>query len=197
MSAVSSLPIILDLNSIDELFNAPSLNPFSTHEVDIIGEAGIDRLIKKAVQPWPYRQLPVNVLLQLPAEKLKTDLQQQTRDAVQRYCSAKIAANRQKRHIDFQISWRELLMALVITFFAMLITALLVISPLDRLPAFTRIIIATVAALTAAVAIYDSIYAILLDWIPYTQEVRAYRRISELEITIEARAEPVDAAAVY
>ena len=69
-------------------------------------------------------------------------------------------------------------------------TFLLINRPLDRLPAILRIILASVSGLTAGIAIYNSIYALVFDWIPYTQEARAYQRISTLEISLEPISEP-------
>ena len=66
MADQTAIPITLELDNIAELFTAPAVNPFSSHEIDISGEAGIDRLIKKAVKPWPLRQIPARIILRLP-----------------------------------------------------------------------------------------------------------------------------------
>ena len=47
--------VLLQLNSIDELFTAPAVNPFSTHEVDILGQSGLDCIQKQVTRYWPRR----------------------------------------------------------------------------------------------------------------------------------------------
>ena len=120
MAEQTAIPITLELDNIAELFTAPAVNPFSSHEIDITGEAGIDRLIKKAVKPWPLRQIPARIILRLPADQLTPQLTEQTRQAVQRYCASKIAYNKRERQLDFQVSRQELVMAFVIALLAIL-----------------------------------------------------------------------------
>ncbi len=62
--------IVVQLNSIDELFVAPSVNPFSTHEVDILGQAGIDVAQKHFFRHWPRRPRAVRLTVQLPADQV-------------------------------------------------------------------------------------------------------------------------------
>ena len=50
---MSNISIVLPLNQIDELFSAPDANPFSTHEVDLLGESGIECIKKRIDRLWP------------------------------------------------------------------------------------------------------------------------------------------------
>ena len=55
MTDIPDTQLILQLRRIDELFNAPDANPFSSREIDILGESGFDVLWKRMVRRWPQR----------------------------------------------------------------------------------------------------------------------------------------------
>ena len=77
--------ITLQLNSIDELFTAPAANPFSSHAVDILGEAGLDIVQKRVLQRWPRLPRVVHLTVELPADQITPDLAQGCTVAVQCY----------------------------------------------------------------------------------------------------------------
>ena len=89
--------LVLQLQRIDELFNAPDADPFSSRAIDVLGEAGFDVVWKRMVRRWPQRPDLQRVIVQLPPDQLTPDLAESTRTAVQRYCAAKIEDNRQQR----------------------------------------------------------------------------------------------------
>ena len=39
--------IVIRLDTIDQLFNAPDLNPFSGEEVDVLGEPAMMRVVRR------------------------------------------------------------------------------------------------------------------------------------------------------
>ena len=52
MAANSDEPIVLRVDSVAEIFNAPDANPFAAGEGNILGEAALDRLLlQQQVQP--------------------------------------------------------------------------------------------------------------------------------------------------
>ena len=77
--------ILLQLNSIDELFVAPSVNPFSTHEVDILGQAGIDIVEQRLLRNWPRRPRVDRLTVQLPADRVTPELVRNTPGALRHY----------------------------------------------------------------------------------------------------------------
>src|SRR5512138_2937617 len=86
--------VILKLNTIGELFNAPDINPFSENEIDVLGEAAllhaVRQMVARRIRHWHEARL----VIQLPPDQITPELQAQTRAAVQRFCTAKIADNR-------------------------------------------------------------------------------------------------------
>jgi hypothetical protein len=47
-TAVQGRAIVVRVGSLEHLFNAPAVNPFSDNEVEIRGEAGMDYVIRHA-----------------------------------------------------------------------------------------------------------------------------------------------------
>ena len=52
MAANSDKPIVLRVDSVAEIFNAPDADPFAAGEGNILGEAALDRLLlRQQVHP--------------------------------------------------------------------------------------------------------------------------------------------------
>ena len=93
MTENSNEPIVLRVDSVDQIFNAPDANPFAAGEGNILGEAALDRLLlQQQVQPRrDLARLPLMVVL--PADQITPDLAPQLAAAIQRYCAARIEDN--------------------------------------------------------------------------------------------------------
>src|SRR5512135_2550523 len=86
--------VVLKLNAIGELFNAPDIDPFSENAIDVLGEAALPhasrQMLARRIRHWHEARL----VIQLPPDQITPDLQAKTQAAVKRYCTAKIADNR-------------------------------------------------------------------------------------------------------
>ena len=107
MATQSDISAVFPLNHIDELFNAPSSDPFSSHEVDILGKSAMDCIANRVTRIWPRRPNAVHMTLQLPADQITPDLKEDTRIAVQRYCTDRIESNQLQRGIVIQNSRQQ------------------------------------------------------------------------------------------
>lgn len=102
----ASADILISIDTIDQLFNGLSINPFSDKPIVILGEAGLPYAIRqelgRGLHSWQGKQLVV----QLPPDQISPDLQPQVTNAVRKYAQAKIAQN----HASIRIShWRSLI----------------------------------------------------------------------------------------
>ena len=52
MAANSDKPIVMRVDSVAEIFNAPDANPFAAGEGNILGEAALDRLLLVLPHFW-------------------------------------------------------------------------------------------------------------------------------------------------
>ena len=181
--------LTLDLDTIEELFLAPSANPFSTDAVHVLGESGIDYLRKRYIRRWPKRREANTLLIRLASapewnEQHATQLQQETRAAIGRYCSTHVQANREDRRLAMAVARRELLISLVVTIIALFMLAWYAASQPSGFWGFVMTLATLFAVYAAALAIWDALESWFFDWTPYAVENRAYRWISSLEVQI-------------
>jgi hypothetical protein len=85
--------VVLEVETVDQIFNSSDANPFSEHEGAVLGEAALDhvltRLQLQPLQDWENAQLVVR----LPADQITPDLEPRLRVAIGRYCRARIEEN--------------------------------------------------------------------------------------------------------
>ena len=177
--------IVLQLNSIDELFVAPSVNPFSTHEVDILGQAGIDVAQKRLLQTWPSRPRTARLTVQLPADRVTPDQAQAVSVALRRYCADTIDSNRLQRQLTIRRSLRQLIVAFAAIGVALAFIAILVVNPFGLLPGFLRGILIVLALYACSVLSFDAVWSLVFDWVPFVQENAAYRVMERMEVVVE------------
>lgn len=184
---------VLQLNTVDDLFNAPEVNPFSPLPVEILGQSGLDYLHARTKERWPRQPQIRRLTVQLPPSTVTSaqggsQLAQQIQAAVQRTCQAQISANRQARRLAMGLGRRKLLIALPVTLVALALLAMLYYDVGGILPPGLRGILIVVALFAASIAIWDALEALIFDWAPFMRDNRAYRCISELEVVVEAQA---------
>lgn len=84
---------MIRLDTIDQLFNAPDIDPFSDEEVDVLGEPALLRAVRR-LQAHRIRNLEdVRLTLELPSDQIALHLEARTQEAKGRYCAAKIEDN--------------------------------------------------------------------------------------------------------
>ncbi len=178
--------VVLKLNTIDELFNAPDVNPFSENTIDVLGEAALlhasrQRLARR-IRHWHEARL----VIQLPPDQITPDLQAQTSAAVRRYCTAKIEDNRIAIHLSRVRSAIGLIAVTIISVVVMGV-AWLLFNTIFAAQADT-----TVAALVFAsisvfvwVILWDPMEKLIFDWVSPALENRVLRGIMGMELVVE------------
>jgi hypothetical protein len=185
MTDAPDTQLVLQLRRFDELFNAPDANPFSSREIDILGEAGFDVLWKRMVRRWPQRPDLQRVIVQLPPDQITSSLAETARAAVQRYCAAKIEDNRLQRRFITRKALRMLGLSALVLLFALVLMFLFYAGPLQFLPSWLRGILTLLAVYAFAVAGWDALDSLLFDWAPFVRDNTTYRLISALDIRFE------------
>jgi hypothetical protein len=185
----SDLSIILPLNNIDELFNAPDVNPFSTHEVDILGQSALDCIGKRVTRHWPRKPRSVHVTLQLPAEQITPGLARDTRSAVQRYCAKQIEGNRVHRQVVIQRSLRQLAYAGLGSLAALVLIALFAANPFGVFIDPVRNVLMMLSALAIGVLTFDAVWSVAFDWLPFVQDNTVQTMIMGMDLAIEPQPE--------
>jgi hypothetical protein len=177
--------LVLQLQRVDELFNAPDADPFSDRTVEILGEAGLDVLWKQMVRRWPQRPDLQRVIVQLPPDQLTPSSAKSVRAALQRYCAAKIEENRQQRRLVTRKALRLLGYAALILVFALALMFAFYAGPLRFLPGWLRGLLSILAVYAAALAIWNPLDSLIFDWAPFVRDNATYRLISAIEVVVE------------
>jgi hypothetical protein len=180
--------VVLKLNTINELFNAPDVNPFSGNEIDVLGEAALmraaRRMLARRVRHWHEGRL----VIQLPPDQLTPDLQAQTQAAIQRYCAARIEDNRITIHLSRIRSALGLVVVTVISVLVILIAYLLFNTIFAGLPSEVGVVVAASISVFVWVVLWDPMEKLLFDWVSPALENRILRGIMGMTIVVEPQA---------
>lgn len=196
--------ITLELNRIEELFQAPDADPFSSHEVAILGQSGLELLRKLFVRNWPKRRAASQLLIRLldepqaaePAadqttgQETTTPLAQTTHTAIRRYCDLRQQANRAAQRLEMAEARRQLLIALVVTIIALALLALCMSIDLSGLVGYVLALVTLLAVYAASLSIWDALESLFFDWTPFMVDNLAWQWISSLEVQIVAEPGP-------
>jgi hypothetical protein len=101
----------LYLATIEHFFRQPDISPFSDDYQEYSYTSGIEYLANELYAAVPVKEIRVHLVL--PVIQMEPDLEQRTRQAVQRYCHARMKEIGQELHGLRQRALHALLMALV------------------------------------------------------------------------------------
>ena len=177
--------LVVVVNTADEIFNAPAINPFSENELEVLGLSGLDyirRQLQKHRRDWKNTRLRVR----LPPDQITPGFEDRLREAVRRYCRAKIEDDALEIHlIRFRSSiGLGILLALVAAI--IVVASLLFTGPLAGAPQAVQLVVAATISLFAWVSLWDPLEALLFNPIAYMREDFILRKIAELELVVEA-----------
>jgi len=187
MATTPSRDIVIRLESIEQLFNAPDINPFSEEEVDVLGEPAllraVRRLLAHRIRNWDEMRL----ILELPADQITPGLEQQTEQALRRYSDAKIEDN----HLTIRLSRTRSLIGLgmvtIISFVAVGIAYLLFSTIWAGASNGVKTLIAASLSVFVWVILWDPMEKLLFDWVQPHMENTILRRIPTLDIVIRPK----------
>jgi hypothetical protein len=114
--------LLIAVRELEHLFVDPPKNPFSTYEVELMGESGLKRIVRLlsstsagALAPFYHvGHKHKRIIVLLPPDAIQPDdiTQQQARDAMTRYCELKIADNEKEQFITKRQAGRLLMFGL-------------------------------------------------------------------------------------
>jgi hypothetical protein len=186
MSKVDEQTIVVSVTSLDQLFNAPPINPLSDKELSALGEPALTRAVRRLQeQGWRRRKDPVRLIVKMPTEQMTPALPEEVSEAVRRYCAAKIADNALEIHLARSRSARGLGIAITLVLILAFIVYLLLFVVLPQASEVIRGIIVGSLSVFAWVVLWDTLEALLFNPIPPSFENRALRRLSDAAILVE------------
>ena len=187
MAENSQEPIVLRVDAVEQIFNAPDVNPFAVGEGNILGEAALDRLLLQQ-QAQPQRDLAsLPLVVALPADQITPDLAPQLAAAIQRYCAARIEDNQLRiRHSRLQHSV-GLAIVFGVVVAAILLVAVLVTVVFTGISALAQGMIAGAVCVFSWVILWDPLEALLFEWVEPTRENRVFAQIQKMRVTVQAQ----------
>jgi hypothetical protein len=187
MAATHPRDIVIRLDSIDQLFNEPEVNPFSEEEIDVLGEPAliraVRRLLAQRIRDWEGMRL----ILELPADQITPGLEQETEKALRRYSDAKIEDN----HLTIRLSRTRSLIGLgivtVISILVIAITYFLLTSVFPRTADSVKALVASSVSVFVWVSLWGPMEKLLFDWVQPHMENRILHKIPSLDIVIRPK----------
>ena len=177
--------VVLKLNSIGELFNAPDVNPFAENEIDVLGEAALPHAVRQMLARRLRHWHAARLVIQLPPDQLTPDLQAQTRAAVRRYCTAKIEDNRLTIRLSRVRSAIGLAVVTIISAVVILVSRLLFNTIFVNAPDAVSVVVAASISVFVWVILWDPMEKLIFDWVTPALENRHLRGIMDMDLVIE------------
>jgi hypothetical protein len=187
MTTTPGKDIRIRLDTIDQLFNAPDINPFSDEEVDVLGEPALLRAVRRLqahrIRDWDQ----VKLILELPPDQITPHLETRTQEALSRYCAAKIEDNRLQIRLSRVRSLIGLGMVTVISIFVIGLAYLLLNSALENAPDTLKGVVAASVSVFVWVILWDPMEKLLFDWVQPRQENNILRKLQGIDIVVRPK----------
>ncbi|HEX6121587.1 MAG TPA: hypothetical protein VFY89_00430 [Ktedonobacterales bacterium] len=178
--------ITVALPTLENLFNAPSVNPFEDRDLRWAGEPVVERIIHQLQMTGRRDRRPIRVRVRVPMNRLPDQIgTPQIQDAIHRYCQAKIADNEQRITIIRRLARRGLAIAALLVLLLALLAYWLLTSALASAGIIIQAIIAGSVSVFAWVVLWDTLEALIFNPIPLRFENRALARLANAEIVVE------------
>jgi hypothetical protein len=185
MSTSASKDILIEVDTVDQLFNESAINPFSSKPIVVLGEAGLAYAIRRTLShnlnSWRGKRL----VIQLPADQVTPELQQQLKDGIQRFARAKIEQNDSLIHLSRLRSLVGLCIAIII---AAVLLGILTLLSQTLLASASDAFIGIVAGLIT-IFIWSTVWnpwdRLVYEWIEPWRENRILRCLMTMEIVVQ------------
>ncbi len=184
MSQSKTNDVTITLKTVDQLFIAPEVNPFSTEEVELLGEPALLRVLKKT-EPGFFRGDRMRLTVLLPPDQLAPDLPERVNAAIQRYCQAKITDNQLHIRRTIWTGLRALPFGLVFLGASMALSTLFSSQTLTFLSAGVNNLFAEGFVVFGWIALWNPVGAFLYDWVPFWRLNQVYHYMMTMEIRFQ------------
>jgi len=177
--------VVLKLNTIDELFNAPDVDPFSENAIDVLGEAALPHAVRQMLARRIRHWHEARLVIQLPPDQITPDLQSRTQAAVRRFCTAKIEDNRLTIRLSRVRSAIGLAMVTLISVVVIVVAWLLFKTIFAAVSDTAGVVVAASISVFVWVILWDPMEKLIFDWVTPALENRNLRGIMDMDLVVE------------
>ena len=188
MPTAPSNDIVIRLDTIDQLFNAPDINPFSAEEVDVLGEPALLRAVRRLQAHRIRHWEGVKLILELPPDQITPNLETRTQEALHRYCAAKIEDNRLQIRLSRVRSLIGLGMVTAISIVLIALAYLLFNSVFAGASDLATGVVAASISVFVWVILWDPMEKLLFDWVEPHIENNILRKLQDIAIVVRPKA---------
>jgi hypothetical protein len=186
LSTHASTEILISIDTIDQLFNGTSINPFSDKPIVILGEAGLSYAIRQELGRGLLRSWQGKCLvIQLPPDQISPDLQSKVINAVRRYAEAKMEQNNASIRIS---RWRSVIGLCLAILIAGALLAFLGIMTQTLLSSASDTVIGIFTGLVT-IFIWSTVWnpwdRLVYEWIEPWRENRILCSLIKMEIVVQ------------
>jgi len=177
--------IVVRIDTIDQLFNAPDVNPFSDKEANVLGEAALLLAVRQVLARRNRNWEKTRLVIKLPPDQITPDLQSRVLEAVHRYGAAKTEDNKLTIRLSRLRSLFGLAMSAAIVVVVCGAAYLLFKMILANASEFAQTVAAAGICVFAWVILWDPMEALLFNWVAPYLENRILSRLMKVSVVIE------------
>jgi hypothetical protein len=182
-----TIDLAIAVTTLDDLFNAPAVDPFVDGDLQATGEPAMQRVVRQLQLSRVRDKRPVRLTVRVPASQLTPQRgSAQVAEAIHRYCVAEINDNTVSIRIARKHARRQLAIASILSLVVLAVAFLLHISILAQSPDIAQAIVFGSASVFVWVVMWDTLEALIFDPIPPTQENHSLRRLRDGQVVVEA-----------
>jgi len=171
--------ITLHLDDIQQLFQAPELDPFSGHDHSL---SGMEQILNE-LKPKSLMR-PVRTIILLRRTHPPEDIEQNCRLAVQKFCAAQIHQITNELAALRRQGIKALQTGLLFLAVCLLLSTLF--DGLETLPKLLRRFLSEGFLIAGWVSLWHPTELLLYEWLPYRRDIKLYERIKNMELVIRA-----------
>jgi hypothetical protein len=183
--ADSKIDIFVQVKDIDELFNAPPIDPLSSNPAAVLGEAGLAYVVRqelgRGLHNWQGRRL----VILLPPDQITPELQARVEKAIRHYAMAKKTEN----EILIRLSrWRSLVGLLFAIFVAgvLALTGLLLTSVIFPSASDTaKALLVGLLTIFIWATVWNPWDRLVFEWVEPYMENRILNSVKTMEIVVQ------------
>jgi hypothetical protein len=178
--------ILIRIDSIDQLFNASSVDAFSEKPIVILGEAGLSYTIRQAMsqglRSWHGKRL----VIQLPPEQVTPGLQAQVENGIHNFARQKIIQNNAIIRLSRVRALIGLVMAVVISVILLAILTLLLGTLLAAASDTVKGLLVGLVTIFVWSTVWNPWDRLVYEWIEPWRENRILRKLISMSIVVQA-----------
>jgi hypothetical protein len=185
MSEPLNRSMTIKLDDIAHLFVAPEFDPFSDQDAELLGQPAFLYLLRKLGPDHLKQGPPLSLTVQLPPDKVTSDLKARVEQALRRYCDVRMADDQAQLRIMRSNGLRSLPSAVMALGICLALSYLFLSNVLTFLSPALNELLGQGFGIISWVVLWHPVEAFLYDPIPLRREISVLRYLAATSITVE------------